>query len=405
MILRSIRAEGLGCFADPVAVGPFEPGINIVHAPNGTGKTTLFRAVSLATIEAHRSKAADIQALRPWGRRLSPYITIEFEHSGKIYRLRKHFLDGASAHLETKDGDGWTAFAQGDSADEFVRELLRIGTEKARAAKPEHWGIGQVLWTTQGDLALPGLAPSVVDYIRSSVGAQLTGKGSSTEAAVEREYLKYFSPTAARLKTGKGAVPQVRLAAERDRLMGEQQTAEDLLQQFETESTRIEQLRNEAAAHNAERDRLAAELARWQDSVGTYDRLTSERAQKSALRDEANSRQKGLRERIATIEGCRRQLTNLENQLAVVDASVPAAKEKREIAAIALHRAELDLSHAVKAEQEAHLALAEAQLAQEYIRAQAQSREIEKRLADVALAQSHVQKAAEQLTGWCPGLS
>jgi len=79
------------------AVGPFEPGINIVHAPNGTGKTTLFRAVSLATIEAHRSKAADIQALRPWGRRLSPYITIEFEHSGKIYRLRKHFLDGASA--------------------------------------------------------------------------------------------------------------------------------------------------------------------------------------------------------------------------------------------------------------------------------------------------------------------
>src|ERR1700720_2173316 len=129
MILRSIRAEGLGCFADTVAVGPFEPGINIIHAPNGTGKTTLFRAVSLASIEAHRSKAADIQALRPWGRRLSPYITIEFEHRGKIYRLRKHFLDGASAHLETKDGDAWTAFAQGDSADEFVRELLRIGTE------------------------------------------------------------------------------------------------------------------------------------------------------------------------------------------------------------------------------------------------------------------------------------
>jgi DNA repair exonuclease SbcCD ATPase subunit len=84
MILRSIRAEGLDCFAYPVAVGPFEPGINIVHAPNGTGKTTLFRAVSLATIEAHRSKAADIQSLRPWGRRLSPCITIEFEHSGKI---------------------------------------------------------------------------------------------------------------------------------------------------------------------------------------------------------------------------------------------------------------------------------------------------------------------------------
>ena len=397
MILRSIRTEGHGCFADPVAVGPFEPGINIVHAPNGTGKTTLFRALALASIEAHRSKAADIQALRPWGRRLSPCVTIEFEHAGRIYRLRKHFLDGASAHLETKDGEKWTAFAQGDSADEFVRGLLRIGTDKARAAKPEHWGIGQILWTTQGDLSLPGLAPNVVDYIRSSVGAQLTGRGSTTEAAIEREYLKYFSPTAARLKTGKGAAPQVKLAAERARLLGEQQTAEDLLRQFEAESTLIEQLHNEAGTLTAERIKLAAELAFWRDSVGTYDRLTSERGQKSAHRDEANSRQKGLRERIATIEGCRRQLGDLETQLGTVVAALPGARSRREIAAATVQGAELDLSDVVRAEVEALRALAEGQLAQEYVRALDQHREFDQRLADIALSESRLREAAEQL--------
>src|SRR5947209_19714920 len=104
MILRSLQVEGLGCFADRFTAGPFGPGINIVPAPNGTGKSTLFRAMSMAFIEPHRGKSVEVQALRPWGRRLTPEVAVEFEHSGRIYRVRKRFLDNPSAHIETCEG-------------------------------------------------------------------------------------------------------------------------------------------------------------------------------------------------------------------------------------------------------------------------------------------------------------
>ncbi len=134
------------------AIGPFTPGVNILHAPNGTGKTTLFRSVGLGLLEGHRSKTAELQALRPWGCRLTPQVSLEFEHSGRGYRLRKRFLDTASSHLERRQGDSWTAFAQGDSADEFLRELLLSDSDRARFTKQESWGLAQVLWATQGEL-------------------------------------------------------------------------------------------------------------------------------------------------------------------------------------------------------------------------------------------------------------
>jgi AAA domain len=176
VILRSIYAEGLGCFADAFTAGPFAPGINVLSGPNGMGKSTLMRAVSLAFFEPHRAKSAEMQALRPWGRRLTPQVGVEFEHSGRVYRVRKRFLEGASSFVETREGDSWIPFAQGDSADEFLRELLLTESDKPRSANRENWGVAQVLWTTQGDLSLPPLAASVIESVRSSVGAQLAAR-------------------------------------------------------------------------------------------------------------------------------------------------------------------------------------------------------------------------------------
>ena len=89
MLLRLLEVEGLGCFANALTAGPFAPGINILHAPNGTGKSTLFRALALGLVEPHRAKSEEVKALRPWGTRLAPRISIEFEHAGRLYRLRK----------------------------------------------------------------------------------------------------------------------------------------------------------------------------------------------------------------------------------------------------------------------------------------------------------------------------
>ena len=45
MILRSVRVEGWRCFAATVEVGPFIDGLNIIHGPNGIGKSTLMTAL------------------------------------------------------------------------------------------------------------------------------------------------------------------------------------------------------------------------------------------------------------------------------------------------------------------------------------------------------------------------
>jgi DNA repair exonuclease SbcCD ATPase subunit len=396
MILRSIRTEGLGCFADAFTAGPFAPGINIVHAPNATGKSTLFRAVSLAFLEPHRGKSAEIQALRPWGRRLSPQVGVEFEHAGRIYRIRKRFLDGASAHVETREGDSWTSFAQGDHADEFLRELLQSESGKPRSAKREHWGLAQVLWTTQGDLSMPPLASTVIDSIRNSVGAQLTARDSAIDARVNEEYLKYYSPLAGRLKSGRNAAPQCRFEAERDRLEGELQTAEELLRQFEGESKSIELLRATEAAATVRRDELAKDLEGLRAGVDEYKRLRSEQRERTALRDGAQARHKGLSERIQSIVVARRQIAECEESLAQLKTEIPALTAQFDEMQKDKVASDLACANATAAESQARASLHTAQAADQYVRALAERSGLAQRLAEIAAAKMQMQTAVEK---------
>ena len=74
MILRAIHVQGWKCFADPVEVGPFVEGLNVLHAPNATGKSTLFEAMLRGLLDGHRVTGREVEALRPWGRALAPTV-------------------------------------------------------------------------------------------------------------------------------------------------------------------------------------------------------------------------------------------------------------------------------------------------------------------------------------------
>jgi DNA repair exonuclease SbcCD ATPase subunit len=398
MILRSIRTEGLGCFAESFTAGPFEPGINVVYAPNATGKSTLFRALSLAFLEPHRGKSAEMQALRPWGRRLSPQVGVEFEHSGRIYRIRKRFLDAAASHVDTSEGDRWTPFAEGDHADDFLRELLQSESDKPRSAKREHWGLAQVLWTTQGDLSLPTLSSSVIESIRGSVGAQLTARDSAIDARVNEEYLKYYSPTLGKLKSGRNAAPLNRLETERDRLGGELQTAEGLLQQFEAESNRIEQLRATEEIAADRRNELAKQIEDLRSAAGQYNKLSSERKERIAQRDAAQARHKSVSEKIQTISRMRSQIAVGEKSLAELVTKIPAltvqagAKEKT------ASEADAARARTTTDEETARASLQTAQLADLYVRALAEREKISHLMSEVAASQQEMQLAIAEKT-------
>ena len=103
MILRSIRVEGWRCFASPLTVGPLIDGLNIIHGPNGIGKSTLMMALARGLFDNHNVGGADIKSLRPWGRSLAPKVTIEFEQDGQQFQLHKQFLSSESARLDRKE--------------------------------------------------------------------------------------------------------------------------------------------------------------------------------------------------------------------------------------------------------------------------------------------------------------
>jgi len=166
MIIRTLSVEGFGCFANRTEIGPLGDGVNILFGPNGIGKSTLSRGITSALLDGHRVKAAEMKTIRTWGRRLAPQVMLELENGGRAYRIRKQFLDTPSSSLYRQEGGVWRSFMTNDDADDFLRTLLSCTPPGSGVVQPKHWGLAQILWTTQGELAVPPLAADVVELIQ-----------------------------------------------------------------------------------------------------------------------------------------------------------------------------------------------------------------------------------------------
>ncbi|HEX8342282.1 MAG TPA: AAA family ATPase, partial [Tepidisphaeraceae bacterium] len=163
MRLIELRVGGWQCFANEIVIDTFSPGLNVIHAPNGTGKSTLFDALRRAFFDGYRTSGREVLALRPWGRDLAPTVCVRFAHGGHEYRLEKRFLDGAYAKLSRREGEKFVALAEGDKADDAVRTMFVADApgRGSAAGRSEFWGLAQVLWVPQGALSLGGVAPGL----------------------------------------------------------------------------------------------------------------------------------------------------------------------------------------------------------------------------------------------------
>lgn len=205
MILRSITVQGWRCFLSPVTVGPFDPTLNILFAPNACGKTTLFEALRRALLDNHKVGGKDIEAIRSWGRELTPTMQVLFDHQGDTFRITKRFLDQPYSRLEREEKGRLVPLAEGLSADERVRAVLTRNAPVKGLSRSEHWGLAQVLWAPQGDLSLVPLSGEVLADIRTSLGAQV-GSAGPVEKLIEARYAQFFTP-GGKLRTGDKAPP------------------------------------------------------------------------------------------------------------------------------------------------------------------------------------------------------
>ena len=106
MILRFLIVEGWRCFVTATALGPFGDGLNVIHGPNGVGKSTLMWAMARGFFDNHAVTGYAVRSLQPWGRDLNPTVTLEFEQEEERYRLTKRFLSGPISRLSRfEDGD------------------------------------------------------------------------------------------------------------------------------------------------------------------------------------------------------------------------------------------------------------------------------------------------------------
>jgi len=398
VIIRTLRVQGFGCFADEVEVGPFGNGVNLLFAPNGTGKTTLMRALTMALVDGYRVKSADMQAWRPWGRALAPRVVVEFEFGGKEYRLEKRFLDGASCALFRKEGASWCAYMENDDADEFLRkDILNCTPPGSGTAKPKHWGLAQVLWTTQGDLAMPELSENVVAAIQKSVGATLTRAGSKIETGIENLYSEFFTGLRGTLKSGRNGAPLHNMQREYDDLLAAKRDAMEELVSFEAMADQIEDLHARSAEAGSQRSAIHVERAQLAAAVDVYKALSAERSQQMERKRAAEAVYGGLKSRIETIQRARAQIEHLNHTLARMRDALPALEAASEHRTGAVQGAESALIAARIVEQAAIQEQAVARTAREYNDTRRQADEASARIREIVLVDTRIGELDEEL--------
>lgn len=246
MILRAIEISGWRCFIGKAEIF-FSEGLNILYAPNATGKSTLFEGLLRGLLDGHRVSGQEVEALRPWGRALAPTVTVTFAHGGVDYRMTKRFLDAPSARLERRESGRFIRLAEGGAADQKVREILTCKPPGRGLARPENWGLAQVLWAPQGNLALSNLSGELVADIRASLGAQVSGPAigplkERIEERIEATYLQYFTP-GGKLKAGREAPAVVQLRENLELAFEKKKVALERQQRFEEATRRVEDFR------------------------------------------------------------------------------------------------------------------------------------------------------------------
>ena len=367
MILRSIGVQGWRCFVNPMTVGPFGEAINVIHAPNAVGKSTLLEALVRGFFDGHRVGGRDVEMMRPWGRDLAPEVTLEFTEGSTDYRLRKRFLDNPSSELFRNEGKKFVRFSEGEKADEFVRNLFS-GSPPARGlSRPSHWGLAQVLLVPQGELDVPELSGNIVEDIQESLGAQVSGPGTGPlEERIEALYLRCFTPTG-KLRAGKDAPRIVELKDRMRDLEAEQRRILELLEVYENVSRRVEDLRARRAQAKRDAQVLEEEMKKARQQAQLYSTLAADRHLRQQQVNAAAARHSEMKQRVDGIESARKDLTAACDELKGLKTDISSRSNELERLKSQAEKTTADLEEVRKGRQQVDEAEKEAEYAQRFV--------------------------------------
>lgn len=314
MILRLIRVEGWRCFVEAVQIGPLTDGLNVIHGPNGIGKSTLMMALVRGLFDNHNVGGEAINGLRPWGRQLNPKVTIEFEQDGVTYRLQKQFLGSATAELARQENGRFVPLAEGRAADDQARQILSGEAPGRGVTDQRHWGVAQILWATQGNLQIDELSAGTRATIQDAIGTQISGPGAESLAKrIADAYDQFFTP-GGKPRRGASAPAVVGLQSQ---LEAAQTRGNELLvrlEEFDTASRRIEDLRHKTEQSSHSEVELTEKLKQSRQHAQAYEMLLGQRKLYEKEVGAAEDRYKSLEVKIKTIGATRDELKTAGEQ-------------------------------------------------------------------------------------------
>ncbi len=241
----------------------FEDGLNLIHGPNESGKTSLREAIRCVLLEppTRRGKGG-LQSARPWGTSTNPLVEAVFELGGQEYEVSKRFLARTGSWLKCAG----KLVSQDEGLQDQLDALLPVESLAS-------------LWALQGDTVLPNVPLSVRAQLASLEA--VTPGVSWLEATLKDEMDSWW--------TDKRAMANSRLKAIRDSTL----QSENRVSEHETElaecdrlSEQVQDLAQDVAALETEALELQARLDREQEALGAWDLYERELQTCKALEQE-----------------------------------------------------------------------------------------------------------------------
>ena len=259
MLIRSATIRDFAILRGPIRAR-FLPGLNIIHGPNESGKSTLLEAIWSGLTLRSRVTGQRLERITPRGGG-TPCVELLFEHGGRSFAVVKVFngLRGET-RLIINDGNETTKLAD-EEAESTLRTSLGLGERAGMSRSGDgHLGIWPLLWVRQGkssvepsEALVEGGRSSLGDRLADLAGEVLAGTGSeAVYSAVQSEYLRFFTE-----KKGVDRGGATSILASGNSLVGEARE-------------RLEELEDRQRQYRADVDRfveIAEELRRIQDGL------------------------------------------------------------------------------------------------------------------------------------------
>ncbi|MBZ0333327.1 AAA family ATPase [Marinobacter sp. AL4B] len=392
MKLQNLRVEQLRQFRNPFVLDNLQPGLNLIHGPNESGKSTLVRAIRGAFFERYRSTAVD--DLRPWGdSAAAPTVTLEFEHQGEAWRLTKSFLQRKRCDLTI----GTRSFSE-DDAEEKLAELLGYKYPKRGASKAEHWGIPGLLWVEQGTgQDLEQSVEHAGDHLKSALNS-LVGEVASSGGD---EVIEAVRVQRNQLLTGTGKPRGEYAQLDKDRLEAEQTISElkERILRYQEQVDRLGKLTKEYERTEAERpwEDAQRQLDETQVRYQQVQQLEQAQAQEKATLEQLQQSRRLLEQNQEYQENLSRQLAARKVDLEKAQADVQRLELQAPANAARLREAKAGYEMAEQHVKQARLHEARTRLEQDATRLQQRVQQLAQNLTKARDYQQQVEQARQQV--------